>query len=322
MQGDVVVGTSSWADPGFVEEWYPDGLASRDRLAFYAERFRGVEVNSSWYALPSQPTVARWAGQTPEHFTFDVKLHRLLTRHAAGLDSLPRDLRERVDVGSRGRVVLTEALQDELVDRLLDALAPLREAGRLACLLCQLTPAFAPGEHDLDELASLVQACAPHPVAVELRHRAWFEGERRATALAWMREHRAALVGTDGPTGTAPTLVPAVDAATHPDVAYLRAHGRDAHAFLHGRTVAERFAYDYADEELRELVGRARALAGQVPSVRLQFNNNRGSDAPRAARRTRELLGEDPGPPPPRAPPARARADAGEQLGLLDGARA
>jgi uncharacterized protein YecE (DUF72 family) len=87
--GRLVVGTSSWADPGFVEEWYPRGLPARDRLAWYAERFDAVEVNSSFYAVPERRTVERWAQVTPERFTFDVKLHRLLSRHAADLKSLP-----------------------------------------------------------------------------------------------------------------------------------------------------------------------------------------------------------------------------------------
>ena len=52
----IVIGTSSWADPGFVEEWYPDGLPPRERLPYYAERFEGVEVNSTFYAIPAAET--------------------------------------------------------------------------------------------------------------------------------------------------------------------------------------------------------------------------------------------------------------------------
>ena len=65
MPDRIVVGTSSWTDPGFVEEWYPEGLPARDRLAFYAEGFEGVEVNATWYAVPAEATVRRWVEQTP-----------------------------------------------------------------------------------------------------------------------------------------------------------------------------------------------------------------------------------------------------------------
>ena len=64
-------------------------MAARDRLPWYAQRFEAVELNSSFYAVPEPATVARWARETPAGFTFHVKLHRALSRHAASLDSLP-----------------------------------------------------------------------------------------------------------------------------------------------------------------------------------------------------------------------------------------
>src|ERR687885_2117787 len=170
MAGRIRVGTSSWADPGFVEEWYPQGMPARERLPWYAERFEAVELNSSFYAIPEQGTVARWVRATPPGFTFDVKLHRLLSRHAARIDSLPPDLREGVATGPRGRVQLTPELERAMLEKTVEAVAPLEEAGKLGGFLLQLTPAFAPGKHDLDELEPLVEKLAPRPVAVELRH--------------------------------------------------------------------------------------------------------------------------------------------------------
>src|SRR3954471_23379483 len=104
MAGRIVVGTSSWADPGFVAEWYPRGLPAPEQLPYYAERFDGVEVNSTWYAVPAETTVARWVEVTPAGFTFDVKLHRALSRHSAEPSSLPPDLRDVADLTPRGRV--------------------------------------------------------------------------------------------------------------------------------------------------------------------------------------------------------------------------
>src|SRR4051812_5072067 len=173
----IVVGTSSWADPGFVEDWYPTGLPARDRLAYYAERFEAVEVNSTAYALPARRTVERWAEVTPDAFTFDVKVHRLLSRHRAEPSSLPTHLRDRVEVNARGRVVLTQWLQDAMLAETLEATEPLAATGKLATFLVQLTPAFKPGAHELDELVALIEGLAPHPVAIELRHRGWLEGD-------------------------------------------------------------------------------------------------------------------------------------------------
>jgi uncharacterized protein YecE (DUF72 family) len=293
MAGRIVIGTSSWSDPGFVEEWYPPGLPARDRLPYYAERFEAVEVNSTFYAVPDERTVERWAGVTPAGFTFDVKLHRLLSRHAAGLDSLPPDLRDGADVSERGRVRLTPELETALADRILETTRPLAGAGKLSTLLLQLSPAFRPGDHELDELAPLLARLAPDPVAVEFRHRAWLASRRIEATLGWLEAHGAAFVGVDAPQGKAPTLIPPVDAVTRSDVAYLRAHGRNLEGFTRGRSVAERFGYRYADDELRELGERAHKLAENASIVRVIFNNNRGADAPVAAQRMRELLGQE-----------------------------
>ena len=296
--GQIHVGTSSWADPGFVEEWYPPGMAARDRLAWYAERFDAVEVNSTFYALPGEGTVQRWAAVTPPGFTFDVKLHRLLSRHAAPLESLPPELRDGARVGSRGRVELEPGLERAMAEATLEVMRPLRESGKLATFLLQLSPSFTPFEHRLSELEPLIEALAPHPVAVELRRRAWVSAERVEETLRWYESAGAAFVCVDSPPGDAPTLMPPVDAVTRDDVAYFRAHGRNTEGYLRGKTVAERFGYRYSDEELQEMAGRVQGLAELGRDVRTMLNNNRGADAPIAARRLKELLGQDPGPEP------------------------
>jgi uncharacterized protein YecE (DUF72 family) len=109
-----------------------------------------------------------------------------------------------------------------------------------------------------------------------------------------MEEEGAVWVGVDAPAGEQITIMPPVDAVTNPRVAYLRAHGRNAEGYVRGRSVADRFAHRYTDEELEEIGARARELAGKAEQVRLHFNNNRGSDAPVAAERMRELLGQVP----------------------------
>jgi uncharacterized protein YecE (DUF72 family) len=295
MGENIRVGTSSWADPGFVEEWYPPGLAAGDRLPYYAEHFRAVEVNSTFYAVPAARQVARWAEITPDGFSFDVKLHRLLSRHSAQVSALPPALRDGASTGPRGRVELTRKLEAALADALLEAVAPLADAGKLATFLLQLSPGFSPHEHKLDELAPLVERLAPHPVAIELRHRSWTTRGRLPRTLGWMEEHDAAWVGVDAPEGKSVTIMPPVDAVTNPRVAYLRAHGRNTEGYVRGRSVPERFAYRYSDEELEEIGARARELARTAEEVRLHFNNNRGADAPVAAERMRELLGQTAG---------------------------
>ena len=123
-----MVGTLGWSDLGF-EEWYPPGLPSRDRLAWSATRFEGVEVDSTFYALPTRRTVARSAEITPPDFTFDVKLHRLLYHHATPLTSVPTDLRERAKLAESGRVML-----DPQIER---ADTPMLQSHRRGVRLCR-----------------------------------------------------------------------------------------------------------------------------------------------------------------------------------------
>ena len=290
MAGRISIGTSSWADPGFVEEWYPDGLPARERLPYYAQRFGAVEVNATFYAIPAESTVRTWAKVTPKGFSFDVKLHRLLSRHSAGPSSLPKDLRARARTDGRGRVKLTRRLEAAMADALLEAVEPL--GAKLSTFLLQLTPGFGPRDHKLDELAPLVERLsAAAPVAIELRNRLWLHERRIERTLGWFEEHSAAFVCVDAPQGSnAPTIMPPIDVTTRDDVAYLRAHGRNLDGYLRGRSVAERFGYRYGDDELRELAGRAQELAAHVRDVRVMFNNNRGRDAPDAAARFKELL--------------------------------
>jgi uncharacterized protein YecE (DUF72 family) len=298
MAGRILVGTSSWADPGFVEEWYPPGMPARDRLPWYARRFDAVEVNSSFYAIPEPGTVARWAEITPDGFVFDYKLHRALSRHAAQVESLPPDLREGLELTSRGRVTLTPSLERALVERTLEAVAPLEQAGKLGAFLLQLTPSFGPGRHELDELEPLVEALGGRPLAVEFRHRGWVEDKRIEATLEWLADHRAAFVAVDAPKEVHVPIMPDVDAVTNQELAYLRLHGRNAEGYMKGKTVAERFGWDYSDEELAEVARRAEGMAEDAGMVHVMFNNNRGADAPTSARRFRTLMGQDPGPPP------------------------
>jgi uncharacterized protein YecE (DUF72 family) len=295
----VVVGTSSWSDPGFVEHWYPHGLPGRERLPYYAERFEAVELNSSFYAIPSASTAEGWAEVTPKGFRFDVKLHKLLSRHSAQTKELPPDLRDRAEATPRGRVKLDPELEAEMVRRTAEAFEPLAGAGKLSSYLLQLTPGFAPEKHELEELLPVIEGLSPTPVAVEFRHIGWASKDRLERVLKFLSEHDAAFVCVDSPRGRHVPIFPAdVDAVTSDRLAYLRCHGRNTEGYLKGRTVAERFDYEYSEQELRELAGRAETLGEEAAETHVMFNNNARELAPKAARELRAMIGQDPGPPP------------------------
>ena len=132
---------------------------------------------------------------------------------------------------------------------------------------------------------------ATAPVAVELRNRFWLTDRRREDTLRWYEDHGAAFVCVDMPAGSNHAHAEP-RRRDGPDVAYLRAHGRNLQGYLRGRSVAERFAHRYEDGELEEIGERAGRLTEEVADVHVMFNNNRGADAPNAAQRMRELLGQ------------------------------
>jgi uncharacterized protein YecE (DUF72 family) len=286
--GRILVGTASWTDPGFLADWYPKKLPAARRLAWYAEHFRLVEVNSTFYAVPPAARVQNWCDQTPDGFVFDVKLHRLLSRHSTPVRLLPTGLRPLA--GPADKAALTPKLEAALVEVILEALEPMESAGKLGALLLQLSPAFGPKRHSLAELDHLLDLLAARRVAVELRNRNWVSDDHRAETLDYFRRRRVTWVTVDAPPGEHFMIMPAVDAVTDRRLAYLRAHGRNTEGYVSGRSVAERFDYDYPDAELEEIADRAEQLSRIAIDTHILFNNNKSSYAPDAAARLQRIV--------------------------------
>jgi uncharacterized protein YecE (DUF72 family) len=295
----ILVGTASWSDPGFVERWYPPKMPAGERLLWYARHFEMVEVNSSFYAVPEKRLVERWRDATPNDFIFDLKVHRLLSRHAATLKSLPPDLQRLAEADGKGRVRLTPKLERALLKEVIASVEPLLAANKFGAFLLQLSPAFSPRKHDLEELDEVLGELGSLGMAVELRNRNWTRAEELTKTLRFFRDHQTTLVLVDAPNEKHFTIMPSdLDEVTDRRLAYLRLHGRDPAAYLRGKTVAERFYYDYSDEEISEVAQRAKKLAGKAEAVHIIFNNNALDFAPHAALRLRVALGQLINPPP------------------------
>src|SRR5437764_8200768 len=131
----ILVGTASWSDPGFVERWYPKGMAAGDRLPWYAQQFEMVEVNSTFYSVPDARMVERWCASTPANFTFDVKLHQLLSRHSANVKLLPLALQRAAETDAKGKVKLTPQIERAMIAEFRKPIEILRASGKLGALL-------------------------------------------------------------------------------------------------------------------------------------------------------------------------------------------
>jgi uncharacterized protein YecE (DUF72 family) len=273
------VGTCAWADESCSKAWDPKGVKGSERLGYYAERFDVVEANSTFYRLPDEELVARWARLLPAGFTMHVKAFGLMTRHPVKLDVLPEDLQDAVEADERGRVDRpSREVRGEVFRRFLAALEPLREAGRLGGILMQFPPYVVPKERSYEYLEWAREQLAGYEMLVEFRHKAWFEDP--AEPLAFLEERGMTYVTVDAP----PDVIPLVVGRTS-GTAYVRLHGRNrATWFKRTGSTAERFDYLYSPSELREWAKTLRELDGEAQAVYAMFNNNGrsgGGEVPR-----------------------------------------
>ncbi|GAA2493224.1 DUF72 domain-containing protein [Streptomyces gobitricini] len=279
--GEILIGTCSWTDKALVGSgWYPPGRRDAEgRLRHYAERFPVVEVDATYYALPSARNSLLWAERTPAGFRFDVKAFSLLTGHPTRTAALPADLRDR-DTGDPGFL-------DEIWHRFSEALRPLREADRLGTLLFQFPPWFAPGARAEAVLHRTRRRAGDWPVAVEFRHPDWWRDARRARTTALLTDLDAAAVAVDMAQDL-PTSIPPLTPVTSDGLAVVRFHG---HSSAWGRGTKEgRFRHTYDEEELREWRPRLRSLADRVAHLHVLFNNCCADAAVRAAEAMRGLM--------------------------------
>ncbi len=303
MAGKILVGTASWSDAGFVERWYPKKMRPAERLGWYAQHFEMVEVNSTFYSVPDLRMVERWCAITPDAFTFDVKLHQLFSFHSVPAKLLPPNLQRVAATEGKGKVKSAPELQAALMEAFLGSMSILRAHGKLGAFLLQLSPAFSPRKHELSELEPVIEMLRDYRLAIEFRNHNWVVGNELRSTIDFLRRCGAAFVNIDAPASEHFTIMPSdLNETTSPKLTYLRLHGRNAHAYLTGKTVAARFDYDYSEDEISEVAERSRQLAREADEVHVIFNNNNLDYAPRAAARLRAALGQIVATPSPQTP--------------------
>lgn len=270
------VGTASWTDPSLLASgFYPPSVTTAaERLQFYSQHFDTVEVDSTFYSLPSERHAWLWAQRTPADFCFHVKAFGALTQHPVELRRLPRSVRAllpaELAATPTGRVKIPPGeVLDTCFSLFAAALAPLGRAGKLGCILFQFPPWFtarADNERYIDDCRARLPAFT---LAIEFRHHSWF-GTRSEHTLAFLRARGLVHVILDLPRAPSLPVTPFVTTTT---CAYVRLHGRNREAWFgqHERA-SERFRYFYSDAELAELADRIRRLRN-AREVHVIFNN-------------------------------------------------
>jgi uncharacterized protein YecE (DUF72 family) len=256
MPAAIRIGTQGWNYDAWVGSFYPEGTRPPDFLSVYARAFNTVEVDSTFYAVPSSRTVRGWAERVPADFTFALKLPREITHE--------RRLRDSEDVA---------ALFFERA----------RELGpKLGPILIQLGPDFVPRE--LPALASFLPLIPRDlRVAVEFRHRGWMhEG-----IIALLAEHRVALALTDARWIPRRTML-ALAEQPLADFAYIRWMGANRDIIDYSRIQLDR------TRDLERWADAIEAIAARTTAVYGYVNNHFAGHSPASGRQLQRLLGQTP----------------------------
>ena len=250
----VWIGTAGYSWPDWVGRFYPPGTSAERMPGFYATQFPAVEVNSTFYRVPTVGQLTRLAGKTPPGFRFSLKVPRSISHEQQPYD----------------------------IDPFRRAAEELTANGRLIGLLLQFPETFENTRPNRDWIDHVGAGLKPHDVWVEFRHRSW----HRPRLGDWLRERGLELASVEIP--ALPHLFPAglIDAGT--TRVYARLHTRSADNWYGQGKV--RYDFDYSDEALREWIGRLTEAAPRLDEVFLFFNNCQGVQGPTNARRMAVLL--------------------------------
>ena len=269
------MGTASWTDRTLLGSgWYPSDVDTPEkRLRYYAERFRIVEVDSTYYGLPVERTAALWTGRTPSAFTFDIKAFSLFTQHPTRVTALPAELRPDRDKLGKDTVYLREVpppVVDQLWRRFLTALDPLYSVGKLGSILLQFPPWFTISRRNRQYILDCANRLRPrYRPCVEFRHSSWLSEDNREETLSFLAGHDLPLVCVDLPQGFRSSVPPVVTATA--GLSVLRFHGHSTK--WDSKNIHDRFGYLYQPGELREWVPRIQSLAEKTEEVHVLLNN-------------------------------------------------
>ncbi len=261
---DVLIGTSGYDYPEWKGVFYPENLNRRDFLAWYATQFNALELNSTFYNMPTADRMTSFYERSNGRLKFAVKANRLLT-HESGpaWETVARDFRAAVE--------------------------PLHEKNALASILFQLPESFHYTPDNRRYLAALLAAFESFPSVVEFRHKEWiresvFEGlEKRNTGIVFCDMPQLKNL----PDGTA-MKTPFIG-----QNAYIRLHGRNADAwYVHdaSQNGSARYDYEYRDDEIDELIAVIRTAEEEGKTVQVYFNNHPKGKGARNAVSLRDKL--------------------------------
>ncbi len=258
------VGTCGYSYADWKGPFYPPAIKPNEMLEFYARAFTAVEIDATYYRVPSMTTFESMATRAPAGFRFCVKL--------PGSGTHVPDAEQR-------------AVHPD-VDLLRRNIEPLLAAGKFSAALMQFPNSFHPTPAAYDHITALREALDDIALVAEFRHREWQTNE----TLVFLRDRQIGWVNVDMPQFDT-LLRPSTD-VTGP-IGYVRFHGRNYKRWWKGDNVT-RYDYEYSAEELGPWADRLIDIAAN-PDVREVlgfFNNHRRGQAARNAKMFEAMLQE------------------------------
>jgi len=263
----VRIGTSGFSFDDWVGRAYPAGLAKTKMLEYYAGvlGFDTVELNFTYYAMPTPRTLQSMVNRTGADFCFVVRSHKDMT-HDIWADEDRRVLKDTGEVFRAFR----------------DGISPLVDSGRLGCVLVQLPVFFYPVPQNFEYLRKMPALMPGVSIVVEFRNRAWL----RPDAFRMLEESGMGCCVVDEPKLS--RLMPFEPRRTS-DVAYFRFHGRNQNWFNASRE--ERYNYLYSTAELEEFIPPLKSVSAGAKTTFVFFNNCHAGAAARNALMMKQMLG-------------------------------
>lgn len=281
MSTDVRIGTCGYSFPDWKGTVYPHNLRPSLYLVHYARTlgFNAVELDSSFYHMPSAALMEALMQKTQPGFLFAVKGHRSMTHEVWKVTRPPAPGHPAFPDVASGMKSVTELAP--AFQAFWEAVAPTHDMGRLGTVVLQYPPWFRNTPENRRFLLTTRELLPRLPLSIEFRDRSWHEDD----ALTFLRNEHLGYVAVDEP--RLHSLLPLVPAVTS-DVAYLRLHGRNQNWF--GASREERYDYLYSREELDGMLPAIRAMAAKAPLMFIMTNNCHRGQAVRNAKDLQTML--------------------------------
>ncbi|TQR18391.1 DUF72 domain-containing protein [Psychrobacillus vulpis] len=263
----IKIGLTGWGD-------HPELYVSsaKERLQDYSAHFPIVELDSSFYAIPSKKNIEKWIKETPDNFQFVVKAYQEITGHQRGESQF--------------------SSKEEMFEVYRQSIAPLQENGKLSMVLVQFPPWFRCEKGNVEYILRVREELKDFEVAIEFRHQSWYSSPFKEGTINFLKSHHFHHTVCDEPQ-VGEGCVPLIPIATSEKV-LVRLHGRNTYGWLNPGNNENwrevRYLYDYNKEELSAIQNVSEQLHKQAEDVVVLFNNNSGGHAAKNAKAFQQML--------------------------------